>query len=181
MRLLTSGCNTAIEHLSSYIGPISALLTEQTPCQIKDIAHLLNIIGDLNKDYISDNCILVSFAIVNMYPNIDNVRGFAAIASFLNMHETKLPSTECLIEGLKVCLCHNNSIFIGVNLLQSAGTATGAPNLCSYGDIAVASIDNEVLDQKATCFDDLVYFERYKDDCFLLWKGTVEKLESFLE
>ena len=35
------------------------------------------------------------------------------------------------------------------------------------------------MDRKATCFDDLVYIERYKDDCFLLWKGTVEKLESF--
>ena len=114
------------------MGPISALLTERTPCQIKDITHLLNIIGDRNKDYISDNYILVSFAIVNMYPNIDNVRGFAAVASFLNMRETKLPSTEYIIEGLKICLSHNNSIFAGVNLLQTDGTATGAPNICMY-------------------------------------------------
>ena len=47
-------------------------------------------------------------------------------------------------------------------------TATGAPTLCSYADIAIASIDNAVLDQKETCFDDLVYFGRYIDDCFLL-------------
>ena len=114
-----------------------------------------------------------------MYPNIDNVRGFAAVASVLNMRETKLPSTECILEGLKICFYHNNFIFAGVNLLQTDRTATGAPNLCSYGDIAVASIDNAVLDQKEKCFDDLVYFERYKDNCFLLWKGTAGKLESF--
>ena len=64
------------------------------PCRIKDTAHLLNIIDDLNKDYISDNYILVSFDIVNMFPNIDNVRSIAAVTSFLNMRETKLPSTD---------------------------------------------------------------------------------------
>ena len=64
------------------------------PCRIKDTAHLLNIIDDLNKDYISDDHILVSFNIVNMFPNIDNVRSIAAVTSFLNMRETKLPSTD---------------------------------------------------------------------------------------
>ena len=64
------------------------------PCRIKDTAHLLNIIDDLNKDYISDDYILVSFNIVNMFPNIDNVRSIAAVTSFLNMRETKLPSTD---------------------------------------------------------------------------------------
>ena len=64
------------------------------PCRIKDTAHLLNIIDDLNKDYILDDYILVSFNIVNMFPTIDNVRSIAAVTSFLNMRETKLPSTD---------------------------------------------------------------------------------------
>ena len=122
---------------------------------------------------------LVSFDIVNMYPCIDNVRGIAAVTSFLNIQETKLPSTEYIIEGLNICLYHNHSIFAALNLLQTNGTATGAPNSCSYGDIAVASIDNAVLGQKAKPFDDLMYFGRYRDDCFSFWKETMEKLESF--
>ena len=68
-------------------------LTEGMPCRIKDTSHLLNIIDDLFKDYISDNYILVSFHIGNMYPGIDSVRGIAAITSISNMRETKLPST----------------------------------------------------------------------------------------
>ena len=95
------------------------------------------------------------------------------------MRETKLPSMECIKEGLKICLYHNNSIFPGVNLLQTNGTATGAPNFCSYADITVASIDNALLHQKATCFNDLGYFGRYRDDCFSLLKESMEKLESF--
>ena len=80
-----------------------------------------------------------------MYPSIDNVRGIAAIGSSLNRRQSKLPPTECLIEGVKVSLYQNNSIFAGVNLLQTNGAATEAPNSCSYADIAVASIDNVVF------------------------------------
>ena len=36
-----------------------------------------------------------------MYPSIENVRGIATVTSFLNMRETKVPSTECIKEGLK--------------------------------------------------------------------------------
>ena len=136
------------------------------PCRIKDVAHLLNIVDNLNKDCILDAYILVSFGIVSIYPSIDNVSNIAAITSFLNMRETKLASVECVIEGSKICSYHNNSVFAAVNLLQTNRIATGAPNSYSYADIAVVSIDNAVLDQKATCFNDLGYFGRYRDDCF---------------
>ena len=112
-------------------------MTEGVPCRIRDTAHLLNIIDHLNKDYMSDNYILVSFDIANMYPSIDNVRGLTAVTSFLNMRETKLLLTEfIIIKELRLCLYHNYSIFTGVKLLQTNGTATGAPNSCSYADIA---------------------------------------------
>ena len=172
VRLLISGCNTNIELLSRYIESICTPLTEGVPCRIKDTAHLLSIIDDLNKDYMSDNYILVSFDIANMYPSIDNVRGITAVTSFLNMRETKLPLTECvIIKELRICLYHNNSIFTGVNLLQTNGTATGAPNSCSYADIAVPPIYNAALDQKAICFDDLMYFGKYRDHFFFFHSG----------
>ena len=69
------------------------------PCRIKDTAHLLNIIDDLDKYYISDNYILVSFDILNMHPNTDNMRSIAAVTSFLNMRETKLPLTDTALKN----------------------------------------------------------------------------------
>ena len=39
VRLLISGCNTAIKHLSPYIESICAPLTEGMPCRIKNTAH----------------------------------------------------------------------------------------------------------------------------------------------
>ena len=46
VRLLTSGCNTAIENLSQFIELICSPLTENMTCRIKDTAHLLTIIDN---------------------------------------------------------------------------------------------------------------------------------------
>ena len=59
-------------------------------------------------------------------------------------------------EGLENYFYHNSSILVGVFLLQANGTAA-----------------------KATCVNDLVYFERYRDDCLLICKGSMEKLKWF--
>ena len=73
----------------------------------------------------------MSLDIVNMFPSIDNQRGIQAVHDILNTRAIKKPSTDCLIEGLKLCLYNNNSVFACENLLQTNGTATGAPNSCS--------------------------------------------------
>ena len=61
------------------------------------------------------------------------------------------------------------------------GTATGAPNSCSYADIAVLPIDEAVFDKQLTSFTELLYFGRYRDDCLSLWCGSREKLNTFFE
>ena len=99
------------------------------------------------------------------------------------MRETKFPSIECIIKGLKMCLYHNNSIFAGVNLLQTNAKAKRA-NLCSYSDIAVGSIDSAIMDQKATCFDDLVYFGKVSRWLFFTLErnnGEIGIVSLFLE
>ena len=53
---------------------------------------------------IPDNTILVSFDIVNMYPSIENDSGNAAVRNALVTKANKSPSTDCIIEGLGICL-----------------------------------------------------------------------------
>ena len=79
VRLLTTGCNTAIENLSRFIEVVCAPLTNNIETRIRDTSHLLDIIDDINSEMIPDNKILVSFDIVNMYPSISNDRGIAAV------------------------------------------------------------------------------------------------------
>ena len=147
VRLLTSGCNTAIENLSRFIEIICSPLTEVMQCRIKDTSHLLDIIDTLNDQSMSNHTKLVSLDIVNMFPSIDKQRGIPAVQDILNTRAIKKLLADCVIEGLKLCLYNNNSVFANENLLQTNGTATGAPNSCSYADIDVASIDQAIMEQ----------------------------------
>ena len=81
VRLLTTGCNTAIENLLRFIEVVCAPLTNNIETRIRDTSHLLDIIDELNSERIPDNTILVSFDIINMYPSIDNDRGIAVVRS----------------------------------------------------------------------------------------------------
>ena len=75
---------------------------------------------------------------------------------------------------------YNNSRFGSQNLLQLNGTVTGAPNSCSYVDLAIFDIDKSVLQTKRNTFQEMRYFGRYRDDCLPLSTGPLEKLELFL-
>ena len=81
VRLLTSGCNTAIEKLARYIEVICAPLTENMRSRIKNTSHLLSIIDEINSKGIPENTILVFFDVVNMFPSIDNQTGIEAVRS----------------------------------------------------------------------------------------------------
>ena len=106
VRLLTSGCNTAIENLSRYIEKICAPLTENLPNRIRDTSHLLEIIDSLNIEGLPVDAKLVSFDIINMYPSIDNIKGMEAVRVALEYRKmggfpnlNRLQDPEGLPEG----------------------------------------------------------------------------------
>ena len=74
------------------------------------------------------------------------------VKTILESRSIKQPSTQCIIEGLELCLFNNNSIFANDNLLQ---TATGAPNSCSYADIAVSVVDDAVFEKMNSSYTEL--------------------------
>ena len=44
---------------------------------------MLEIIDNINKSTLSENCVLVSFDVVNMFPNIDNKSGLLSVKKAL--------------------------------------------------------------------------------------------------
>ena len=116
------------------------------PSRIKDSDHLLDIIDNIDTMFLPYfNAILVTFDIVNMFPNIDNKSGLDAVKSALLKSSTTTPPVECILEGLELCLTCNNSIFNNRNFLQTDGTAQGPHMSCSYCDIAVSKFDTATL------------------------------------
>ena len=139
----------------------------------------MELIDDINQKGIPEGAILVSFDVVNMFPNIDNERGLRTLQTAFNKRTIQNPSTQCLMEALRLCLYCNNSVFNGTNLLQTNGTATGAPNSCSYSDLAVQPIDDAIYTASDEDFTELFYYGRYRDDCFVIWVGSIERLHEF--
>ena len=64
----------AIENFSRFIEKICATLTNKIDAMMNDTEHLLQMIDNINANECPNDTILVSFDIVNMFPNIDNIK-----------------------------------------------------------------------------------------------------------
>ena len=139
----------------------------------------MDIIDTLNDQGLPPGTFLASLDVNSMFPNIDNERGLHTLRSILNKRKIKKPSTSCITDGLRLCLYNNNSIFNNKHFIQTNGTATGAPNSCSYSDLAVKPIDDAIFSAQKTLFKDLHFYGHYRDDCLILWLGPQSRLNQF--
>ena len=125
VKVVTSGCNNAIENLPICIEHVLFELSESIPSRIKDSNHLLDLIDNINSMFLLTNTILGSFDIVNMFPNINKKSGLDTVKSVLLKRSTNTPLAECILESLELCLTCNNSIFNNRNFLQTDITVQG--------------------------------------------------------
>ena len=113
-----------------------------------------------------------------MFPNIDNELGLGAVSRALDTREQLLPSTDCILEAVEICLKSNHSVFNEKFYLQVHGTAMGPKNACSYADIAMGEIDHKA---KHCGPIKPSQWWRYRDDIFDLWQQGPSALNSFTE
>ena len=176
-RVITSGCNTAVEHLSIFVEKVLYGIASELPSGIKDTNHMSDIIDDLNNLNLYPESVLVSFDIINMFPVIDNKMGINSAIKLLDERACKSPPTQCVIEAHELCSNFNNSIFNNTNYIQTDGTAQGPHMSCSYSDIAMAGHDSKALMYD---FPPKVW-KRFRDDVFVVWTHDTAKLPSFLD
>ena len=84
-RVITSGCNTAVEHLSIFVEKVLYGIPSELPSRIKDTNHVLDIIDDLNNLNLYPESVLVSFDIINIFPTIDNKMEINSVIKLLNV------------------------------------------------------------------------------------------------
>ena len=109
---------------------------------------MLQIIDNINANELPNNTILVSSDIAKMFPNIGNIKGIEAVKLALQNRPSQQPSTECIIEGLEICLYNNNPKFDQEHLLQTNETAIGASNYCPYSDLAIHRLDKLINNEQ---------------------------------
>ena len=177
VRVITSGCYTAVKKLSILVEKTLYAIADNLQSKIKDTNNMLEIIDQLNEFVLTDNFVLVSFDVVNMFPNIDNRSGLESVKNILIVNEFDMDSTQCIVETLEICLTCSNSTFNSQNFLQTDGAAKGRHMSCSYADIAMAKYDslaNEFhLKPKI--------WKRIRDYICTLWEDGIDTLPSFLD
>ena len=142
VRIITSGCNTAVENLSIFVEKVLYKEVERIPSRIKDTRYMLDVIDNFNDSDLPENSFLVSFDVVNMFPSIDNESGIKAVKKVLNDGESKNPPTKCILQALRLCLECINSVFNDKHVIQTDGIPQGPHMSCSYSDIVMAHFDN---------------------------------------
>ena len=169
-----------IERRSSFTEFYLKPLAQALPSFVKDTTDLINKIQTLNpeKGPLPPGCLLISWDVVAMFPNIDNNLGISAVRKALDSRLVKFPSTNCIVEAIEICLQTNNCQFSGINFVQKHGTAMGPKNACSYADLAMGLIDEKAKFEGA--LKPLLLW-RYRDDVFDVWTHGLPKLLEFTE
>ena len=177
VRVITSDCNTVVVKLSILVEKTLYTLADGLNSKIKDTNNMLEIIDNINKSMLSENSVLVSFDVVNMFPNIDNKSDLLSVKEALTDSNFDVDSTQCIVDALEICLTCNNSRFNHQHFLQTDGTAQGPHMSCSYADIAMAKYDSLAnnFHLKPSVW------KRFRDDIFVLWEHGTASLFSFLD
>ena len=141
VRVITSRCGTAVENLSIFVEKCLFPEVLKIESGVQDTSEMLNFIDFLNDtNILTENCRLVSFDIVNMFPSIDNESGLQAVKNALEAREEQFPPTLCITEALELYLKCNNSIFNKKHFLQNCSTDQGPHMSCSYGELPLSNL-----------------------------------------
>ena len=98
-----------------------------------------------------------------MFPNIDNKLNLRAVRKALEQRNNLIPSTDCTIEAVEICLQSYNNQFGNNHFVQTHGIAMGQKNACSYDDLAMGEIDAQARFNGPHRPN---YWLRYRDDVF---------------
>ena len=92
---------------------------KQINSKIKDTNNMLEVIYNINKYVLSENYVLVSFDVVNMFPNIINKFGLLSVQETLTDSNLDVDSTQCIADALEICLTCNNPNIKHQHFLQT--------------------------------------------------------------
>ena len=70
---------------------------------------MLDVIDDVSKSMLSENCVLVRFDVANIFPNIDNKSSLLSVKEALTDSNFDVDSTQCVVDALEICVTFNNS------------------------------------------------------------------------
>ena len=131
VRAIRSDCNTVFEKLSILVEKTLYPLADGLNSKIKDANNMFEIIHNINNSMLSENCVLVSFDVVNMFSNIVNKPKLLSVKESLTDSNFDVDSTQCIVDASEIYLRCNNSRFNHQYFVKTDGTAQSPHTSCS--------------------------------------------------
>ena len=186
LRPIIAGPSCETHRLSNFLDILLKPFLKHIPSFVRDDIDMLNHLPH----HIDKDTILVSFDVVNLYTTIPHNYGLEAISFWLEKYPFELPDRIqkiFIIEGIKFILENNFFSFDDIIYKQISGTAMGTKMAPTYANLVMAYLENKMYDQCLVKYGNLFRnyvlknWKRYLDDCFILWKESMEKLYEFKE
>lgn len=169
-RPIVSDCGSHTERISQFI---EAHLTPYSiihPSYVKNTYDFLDKIKTAN---ISENTLLISLDVDNLFTNIPNDLGIEAVKQTFALQPK--PIHPYIIKLMKLVLENNDFEFNNQLYLQKHGTCMGTRFSPGYANVFLAVWEATHLPK---CEKQPTAYYRYLDDIFLVWNHT---REDFLE
>lgn len=183
MRPIVAGPSSPTHRLSNFIDIILKPLCAKVPSYIRDDLDFLNYIPN----EVSDETLLVSFDVVNLYTNIPHELGLEALEYWLDNYTTELVrpfSKEFILNAVSIVLKENTFKFDDQHYRQIQGTAMGTKMAPTYATLVMGHLERKLYEQFGHRYgteqrDQFInIFKRYLDDCFLFWDKTRQELDE---
>ena len=162
----TSGLSTTLDH--AYLKPI--LSSGLCNRRLEDTRQTLDFIEGVN-DFLWKNDVTVrptifSFDVKNFFPSVPQSLAIPAVSKFLKTLKYSAEEIKAVTEGLKVVRNGNFFKWKETYFNQISGCALGDPDSCSYSDIAMAHLLNELIPacEQALSIELDPFFKVYRDD-----------------
>jgi hypothetical protein len=183
-RPIVSGNGSITENISRFIDSHAKKVVHRIPAFIEDTPHFLRTLEQQNNSgNICDTDILVTMDVSSLYTNIRHQDGMTAMQRILEHRSDKTVPTDFLINLLQLVLTCNVFEFGKSLFLQLIGTAMGTACAPNYATIMMNDIDVKIRTlarQVVTTGDPVIMLKRFLDDIFLIWRGSVDDLQEFL-
>ena len=182
-RPIVSGVNGPTEKLSKLVDHWLQYSVKSAKSHIQDTTHMLQQIESWNKEKgpFPENTKLVTIDVVGLYSNIPHDESKSSIEEQMQKHALfGSPPVETVVKVADHVLSNNVFTFENKIYKQVHGTAMGTPMAPTVANLFMTSLEEKIL-QNSPVPVDPEYWKRFIDDIFLLWVGSEEELERFLE
>ena len=183
-RPIISGRGSITENISRFVDFHAKPMVDQLPSYIQDTPDFLRNLEKINNQgRLPDNSILVTIDVSALYTNIRKEDGLEALKRALQLRDDKSVPTQFLIDLMKIVLSSNIFEFNNNLYRQEIGTAMGTSSAPTYANILMGEIDEKLknLALSLSVSNPISLYNRFIDDIFTIWTGTVEMLELFLD